>query len=744
MVVRERSMFVSKRLIKNIIVALLVCLVGLASKTFGQESQKPKQQPEDVVRVYTDLVQTDVMVFDRQGRFVNGLKREDFELRIDGKPQPIEFFERIAAGSADEETQLSAARGSSPANQRKVAGPVPLDRGRTIFFYVDDFHLAPGDLIFLRKALLRFIDQDMGQNDEAVITSASGQIGFLQQLTDNRAVLRAAVGRLNARPYFVRDVERPPMTEYQALEIDGNQTLTGQAGRSYHDVTGFFVNEYLKEHPPTSSEDYEAAELYVRNRARQILQQAAAITTDTLAVFENLVRSATQLPGRKLVFFVSGGFFLDKRNSDAPERLQLITNSAARNGVVIYSLDAKGLTSGLPNAGEDVAVDPSSTLDRESRGELLASREGMETLARDTGGRPIFDTNALDTGLAKAVKETSVYYLLAWRPNHEVQSSGKSRRIEVSLVGHRDLTVRIRRGFLDAPAENSKQATIKEQKVKDKPPEVKLREAIGGVYPSKELPVALSLNYLNTPKKGLLLTASMQLMIDSLSFTTEDGKEKAMVDIAGSVYNDQGKMGATFKEQATIAPAPNQTRQSGQAFVYNYHVSLSPGLYQVRVGVRDEKSGKVGTVNEWIEIPNLSSHHLTLSSVIAREQPQLTASPARTDQNLPPRSLLRVDHRFHRHSSLRFLVYIYNAARAPADSKPDVALQVQVLRDQQPVITTPLKEVSTAGIEALDQLPCGADLSLESLAPGHYLLLVTVIDRVSKTSASQEMRFDVE
>src|SRR5207244_8710671 len=184
---------------------------------------------------------------------------------------------------------------------------------------------------------------------------------------------------------------------------------------------------------------------------------AAAITTNTLAVFQRLVRSATQLPGRKLVFFVSDGFFLDKRNSDAPERLQVITNSAARNGVVIYSMDARGLTSGLPKAGEDLAFDPSGTLDRESTGELLASREGMETLARDTGGRPIFDTNTLDTGLGKALKETSLYYLLAWRPSHEDQSSGKSRRLEVSLVGHPDLTVRIRRSFLDtAPPDSSR------------------------------------------------------------------------------------------------------------------------------------------------------------------------------------------------------------------------------------------------------------------------------------------------
>src|SRR2546427_2667870 len=201
----------------------IALLLALTQTSFGQGNQNPKPSEQvDVVRVYTDLVQTDNMVFDKEGRFVNGLKRENFELRIDGKPQPIEFFERVAAGSADEETQLSAARGSSPTNQKKVVGPVPLDRGRTIFFYVDDFHLAPGDLIFLRKALLKFIDDDLGQNDQAVITSASGQIGFLQQLTYNKAVLRDAVKRLTARPYAVQDRERPLMTEYQAMLIDRN------------------------------------------------------------------------------------------------------------------------------------------------------------------------------------------------------------------------------------------------------------------------------------------------------------------------------------------------------------------------------------------------------------------------------------------------------------------------------------------------------------------------------------------
>src|SRR6266446_8907490 len=100
--------------INSILLRLLCCLlVGSSTPHLsGQTTQKPIQDQGDVIRVFTDLVQTDVMVFDKQGRAVNGLRREDFQLNIDGKERPIEFFEHVTAGS-DEEVQLAAARGAS-------------------------------------------------------------------------------------------------------------------------------------------------------------------------------------------------------------------------------------------------------------------------------------------------------------------------------------------------------------------------------------------------------------------------------------------------------------------------------------------------------------------------------------------------------------------------------------------------------------------------------------------------------
>jgi hypothetical protein len=138
----------------------------------GQPSPSP-QQDEEVVRVNTQLVQTDVMVFDKSGKFVEGLKPEQFELKVDGRETPVSFFDRVQAGAVNEDAQLAAARGlKSPAG----GGVLPLDRGRTVLFFVDDLHLSGGGSMRMHKTLLRFIDEEIGQNDWAAVVSASGQV----------------------------------------------------------------------------------------------------------------------------------------------------------------------------------------------------------------------------------------------------------------------------------------------------------------------------------------------------------------------------------------------------------------------------------------------------------------------------------------------------------------------------------------------------------------------------------------
>src|SRR6185295_12820164 len=182
---------------------LIIALCVFASNAQFQQTTKKAperdESPSDVVTVNTELVQTDVMVFDKAGRLVEGLSPDEFVLTLDGKPQPISFFESVRTGSSQEAAQLTAATSAKNRNA-KIEGPAPAGvtrSGRVILFFVDDVHLSNASLTRTRTALTEFVDKRMHDGDQIAIVSTSGQIGFLQQLTDNDAVLHEAVERLN-------------------------------------------------------------------------------------------------------------------------------------------------------------------------------------------------------------------------------------------------------------------------------------------------------------------------------------------------------------------------------------------------------------------------------------------------------------------------------------------------------------------------------------------------------------------
>ena len=162
----------------------------------------------------------------------------------------------------------------------------------------------------------------------------------------------------------------------------------------------------------------------------------------------------------------------------------------------------------------------------------------------------------------------------------------------------------------------------------------------------------------------------------------------------------------------------------------------------MRVAARDDKSGQIGSAHAWIQIPDLAAKKLTMSTLLLGERTQAMMTNVSNPQGVNPIAL-SASHRFKRESTLRFLIFVYNAMFSPADQKPDVAVQVQVIRDDQPVITTALRKVNTEGVLDLARLPYAAEIPLAELLPGRYLLQVSLIDRVSKQSTTRQTHFDV-
>ncbi|HEX8746985.1 MAG TPA: VWA domain-containing protein, partial [Pyrinomonadaceae bacterium] len=618
------------------------------------------------------------------------------------------------------------ARGGSGVQVRGTTGTKPLDRGRIIAFFIDDMHMAFDSLKRAKEAVTRYIDKEMGQNDLVAITSASGQIGFLQQYTDNKDVLRAALARISYRNLDPRDTERPPMSIYNALLID----------RGDQGVNTYFIDETMRQNPGMG---FPTAQAIVKGRANVLLQQMERTNRATLSTLEGLARSASGLAGRKLIFFISDGIFLDARNGSTLERVRNIVDASARSGVVIYSMDAKGLVTGLPEAGTDVPFDPSGRMQQAGGAEIAASQDVMNALAVDTGGRLIYNTNKIETGMTRALSETSLYYLLAWRPAGEEGRGKKFHRIEVGIRNRPELSVRVQRGYFDNTPE--KRQTEKAS-VKTSAPVDPLHKALNSLFPQRGLPTRLALSYMDVPVTGSTLVASMKVESGALKFQQRDGKSGAVVDIAGVIIDSQGKSMGRFRERLTVTSSAQTTDANLPDIVYNYRATLKPGLYQVRVAARDDASGQTGSATQWVEIPDLSRQHLALSSLIVGERRPYAAPEEKRAESLTEGVAVSVDHSFGRASSLRFLVYIYNAARA-ASAQPDVALQVQIFRDDQPVVTTPLRRVSTES-QDLARLAYAAELPLQEMSAGQYILQVTAIDRIAKTSASQRIRFEVQ
>jgi VWFA-related protein len=718
-------------LIKIVFPGLFVfCLSNIA---FAQDAQKtPVPQPtveneEEVLEIRTNLIQTGVMVFDKNGRQIDGLKQEDFELKVDGKPVSLSFFEKLTAvkKAANEEKQES----TQTDKKQEVSTVAPVSstgRGRNVIFVVDDVHLSSENTVRSRRLVNKFIDQDMLPDDTVAIVSTSGKIGFLQQFTNNKSVLKAAAEKIiYSRSYSANDRMLPPMSEYEAL-------LISQWDK---EVTDLFVT--LDPSPSPAESKIET----IRTRARGILSMASAVSRMTYSVLEQVVRSSASLPGRKIVFFVSDGFVSDPMNSDYSTRIRRITDAASRSNTVIYTYDARGLEAGFPEEGSTTSSQRLAF--RTQSGERFELQTGLSELADSTGGKFIRNTNDMQSELGKSLEEASTYYLLAWEPDEDTElKSGKSsqslRKIEVAVKARPELKVRFQNGYLTgAVAEENKEEKSREntKKGKNSQPEIspvnkQLNDAISRQGSLKDLPTLLAVNYLDSPNDGNLITAALQI----------NDSSTAEIDILGVLYDSEGKQQDFFRKLMTVnLPLSKTTEKKNSKIYYNYQTKVKPGLYQLRVATRDVKSGRVGSTNQWIEIPDISSKKLSLSSILLGEVADSKLSQGSNKTSVLDGVQLSVDRQFERSSTIRYLIFAYNSSK---NVSPDLTIQTRVMQNGKAVLETPVRKLSTEGQDPL-RLAYAAEIPLNSLITGKYVLDVSVQDRSSKETSSRQIDFEV-
>ena len=693
-----------------------------------------------VIGVESELVELDVVVTDGKDRPVTDLGPEGFEVLEDGRPRPITHF---APGFVARPGGAAPAAGQArrPAAFPDEAGP----RVRHLVLAVDDYHLEPEDLSSVRAALLRFIDGQLAAGDQAMVVATSGSLGALQQFTTDRDVLRRAVSRLRVQNRSFRSpVDVPRMTDYQAELIEaGDQEALDLAAKE--------IMVAALPGRPESTQRKQAqtlAEGRARALARQIVSMTNRVTSLTLSSLERLVRGLLPLRGRKVVALFSSGFFLGPERQSSRRDLQVIADAAARSGVVLYTIDARGLVA-TPAIGDarvggsyDITSNPGARERIEMRA-LEAARDGLNALALDTGGLPFFNRNDLEGSLKRVLEDSATYYRLGFEPQ---SSPGDDRfhKLEVRIRGRSGLRVRAASGYFargSASAAGSKPAAGTEEEASRL-----LRTALDSSYPLRALPVDLTADFVGT-NAGDVVVATACLDASRLPFEPAgEGHESAAFDLVGVVVDEEGQAVSQFSDRVELSlTAESKARAFRNGLTYRKTLAVPPGLLQARVAVRADRSGLLGSASQWVEVPDRARPGLSLSSILLLDEGEdAAAAPpaARGTLSFDRPRLPEVARRFPRGAHLDYLLVVYDRGTPGATSPVDVVVERQLLSGSTILTRSVPSPVLAEGPPGWPVV--SGRLRLDALVPGDYELRLVVSDRVTSATATRSLRLTVE
>jgi VWFA-related protein len=700
--------------------ACYLCLfitLGAAAQT--RQPQQPAAAPppggEEVLRITTELVQVNAVVTDKNEQPVTDLKMSDFEVYDNGKRQDLQFMEFVSvdAGRRAEGT-LAAAGGNAvkvaPGVDTSVARDLTArDVKRVIAFVVDDVTIPKEDLVRVRQMLTEFVDNKMREGDLVAIFRTVGGKGLLEQFTADKQILRRAISLLGP-------VAIPPY-----LAVGGTNDVT-RIGSVPAPAGGGGLNN----NSATASDTINSSVSGFDGPGEGTNQVPRGLLA--LSVSSQVVDSLRQIPGLKSLVLVSGGlplFDLTRSGAivgDITPVFRALTDNAIRSGVVINTLDARGLQTmgavakfnvtpaksalgGGTFAGSDEntagQVDP-LLLGQQSLTEQLTLR----SLAGTTGGVSIVNANNFGAGLDRVLERTRAYYRLAFRPSQRFDSTFHKIEIRVRRGGTRVYTPE---GYY-ARADMAEVATTKEASI--------IRAARSPLA-RQDLDVSADLQYRFMPNNQAQLDVNTLIDAHKLKFErTPEGKYRASFDVVGFVFDQVGHSRGGISQTVNADLSEEDYRRALAAGIgYTASAQLTPGYYQVRLVVREPATGNIGTVSRYFEVPDLTNKLLTMSSILLYGMD--AAGGAKTPESLPASRVVS------RKKDLRYAAIIYNA-RLEA-GKPQLRSRLIISQGDRVLFQEPEQPVESKGGEAGQVVKVG-QLGLSNVAPGRYVLTLVVTD----------------
>jgi len=675
-----------------------VALVAMAGLLLPTTVLAQQSQTGYTFKAQSELVLVNVTVRDKNGNPVRDLKPEDFTVLEDNKPQKVATFDIENTENTPQVPMQQANLLSEPAKKMKTsratasaasAQESAIKDRRLIILFFDLSAMQPDEIERSSNAAQDYLKKQMEPADLVSIVSLSNTITVNQDFTSDREKLMAVLQSFNSGANA-------------GFELGSTGTTEGTP-----DTGGSFT--------------VDDTEYNIFNTDRRL--QALRAVAEQVA----------NVPQKKSLIYFSSG--MQRTGIENQSELRAAINSAVLANLSIYTLDIRGLQA-LPPGGEAQNASLRGTSAYSGQAQLNAlnsnfqTQETLVTLAADTGGKAFLDSNDFGRVFKGVQDDTSMYYLLGYHSTNTAKD-GKYRRITVK-VNRPGVKVDFRRGYYA-------EADFRHSNKDDR--ERQLQEELASELPSTDLPVYLATAYFRVPDNRYYVPLSLIVPGSEIPFSRNRDQDKATLDILAVVTDEKKFPFGEIRETVKLAVnASNEVQRKNVQ--YDTGLTLPPGKYHLKVVVRENEAGRMGSFETDFTIPDLKSTPLKMSSIVMASQLQTapkkdTANPlTQNGQEIVP-SVTRV---FSNNQHLYLYYEVYDPAKEAApesvsgsadkSAKPGVRVMSSVafFQGDTKAYETPLVKVQQLTVPGRKAAVFRLDVPLSELKPGFYTCQVNVID----------------
>jgi VWFA-related protein len=643
----------------------------------------------------TELVLVNVTVRDKSGNPVRDLKREDFDVLEDNKPQHVISFDlentdAVLPTAVSEAPLLGKALSRAPNVSSGAPQPMAaseLKDRRLIILFFDLSSMQPDEIDRAVTSAQNYVDKQMVPADLVAVICLGSSLTVNQDFTSDKSAIKKTLQTIN-------------LGAGQGFEQGSTGTTEGTP-----DTGGSFTAD--------------DTEYNIFNTDRRL--EALRSVADRLSHVDEK---------KSLIYFSSG---MDRTGIENQSELHAAINAAVRANLSIYTMDIRGLQAIVPGGeAQNASLRGTSPYSGQATINALNSnfttQETLVTLAGDTGGRAFLDSNDFSKVFSGVQQDTSVYYLLGYHSNNSARD-GRFRKITVR-VNRPGLKIDFRRGYY-APADF--QHSTKENR------ELQLDEELASDLPSTDLPVYLSAAYFRISDGKFYVPVSVVVPGSQIPFTRTNDQDRATLDVLGVVTSPDKRPIGQLRD--TVKLALNTSELVGRKNVqYDNGFVLPPGKYHLKFVIRENQTGRLGSFETDFTIPDLKGVPVKMSSVVLASQVR-PAGKRKSDNPLVrdgSEMIPSVTHVFSAGQHLYFYYEVYDPAResisaagqSPAGAKPGVRLLTNVafFSGKKKVYETPVVESGQLNTPQRRAAAFQLDVPLTQLRPGFYTCQVSVID----------------